>query len=460
MPARGCHPGLAKAPSGLKPRAGRAPGSSLILNPMDDETALLAAACARPDDDTPRLVLADWLDDHGDAARAAFVRAQVELARTPEWEPFAVECRYRRTEWSDAGASFRDTLPPFEWTAVGWLDPPFRRGLGWRVAVGGLRAWEEEAPELFHKAPVGALHLRDPATTLDDWRRFAAGPWLERVREVHLEAGSPVEPVRALEAGGKLTNLEALHFHRADLAGIDLLLADYVLAGPFGANLRELSFRLSTPASLDDLIDVLAAHAGRFDRLALRAMNLTGELVRRWAEAGGLRNLLALDFEHNYVLGGDRYRALADALAGSEWAGHTLRLAHAGVGEPAAKALAACPGVASVRLLDLSRNALGATGARALAASPHLVGLRALRLRNSQLGDQAVRRLVRATFWNNLTELDLRDNPVTDPGAKHFLAAPTPPDLTALLLSGRHLSRPTRAALVQHYGERVVIEEE
>ncbi|MBN9518947.1 TIGR02996 domain-containing protein [bacterium] len=428
---------------------------------MDDETALLAAACDRPDDDTPRLVLADWLDDHGDAARAAFVRAQVELARTPEWEPFAVECRHRRPEWSDAGAPFRDTLPPFPdgWTSVGWLDPPFRRGLGWRVAVGALLAWEEVARELFQKAPVGALHLR-AAATLDDWRRFAAGSWLERVREVHLEAGgSPVEPVRALAAGGKLTNLEALHFHRADLPGIDLLLAD-VLAEPLGANLRELSFRLSSPASLDDLIDVLAANAGRFDRLALRAMNLTGELVRRWADAGGLRNLLALDLEHNYVLGADRYRALAGALAGSEWAGHTLRLAYAGVGEPGAKALAACPGVASVRLLDLSRNTLGPTAARALAASPHLAGLRALRLRNCQLGDQAVRRLVRATFWNNLTELDLRDNPVTDPGAKHFLAAPTPPDLTALVLSGRHLSRPTRAALARHFGPRVVIEEE
>lgn len=43
--------------------------------------ALLRAIGAAPDDDTPRLVAADWLDEHGDADRAAFIRAQVELAR-------------------------------------------------------------------------------------------------------------------------------------------------------------------------------------------------------------------------------------------------------------------------------------------------------------------------------------------------------------------------------------------
>ena len=44
-------------------------------------SALLRAICADPDDDTPRLVVADWLEEHGDADRAAFIRIQVELAR-------------------------------------------------------------------------------------------------------------------------------------------------------------------------------------------------------------------------------------------------------------------------------------------------------------------------------------------------------------------------------------------
>ena len=48
---------------------------------MSDAPALLAAIRAAPDDDAPRLVYADWLDEHGDPARAEFIRVQCELAR-------------------------------------------------------------------------------------------------------------------------------------------------------------------------------------------------------------------------------------------------------------------------------------------------------------------------------------------------------------------------------------------
>ena len=46
---------------------------------MTDRDALLRTIVENPDDDTPRLVYADWLDDHGEAAEAEFVRVQVEL---------------------------------------------------------------------------------------------------------------------------------------------------------------------------------------------------------------------------------------------------------------------------------------------------------------------------------------------------------------------------------------------
>lgn len=53
---------------------------------MDDRRALMAAIAANADEDTPRLALADWLDEHGtaaDRARAAFIRLQVEAAKLP-----------------------------------------------------------------------------------------------------------------------------------------------------------------------------------------------------------------------------------------------------------------------------------------------------------------------------------------------------------------------------------------
>jgi len=48
---------------------------------MSNGTALLDAIRAAPDDDAPRLVYADWLDEHGQPERAEFIRVQCELAR-------------------------------------------------------------------------------------------------------------------------------------------------------------------------------------------------------------------------------------------------------------------------------------------------------------------------------------------------------------------------------------------
>jgi uncharacterized protein (TIGR02996 family) len=45
-----------------------------------DESALLAAIEANPADDLPRLVYADWLEEHGHPIRAEFIRLQCEIA--------------------------------------------------------------------------------------------------------------------------------------------------------------------------------------------------------------------------------------------------------------------------------------------------------------------------------------------------------------------------------------------
>jgi uncharacterized protein (TIGR02996 family) len=48
---------------------------------MTTESGFLADIIAHPADDTPRLIYADWLDEHGQGERAEFIRVQVELAR-------------------------------------------------------------------------------------------------------------------------------------------------------------------------------------------------------------------------------------------------------------------------------------------------------------------------------------------------------------------------------------------
>ncbi|MBX9584635.1 MAG: TIGR02996 domain-containing protein [Gemmataceae bacterium] len=49
---------------------------------MTDDEAFARAVVDRPGDDTPRLVYADWLDDHDQPARAAYLRAEREAVRT------------------------------------------------------------------------------------------------------------------------------------------------------------------------------------------------------------------------------------------------------------------------------------------------------------------------------------------------------------------------------------------
>jgi uncharacterized protein (TIGR02996 family) len=51
---------------------------------MTDRDALLVAIHATPDDDAPRLVFADWLDEHGEPERAEFIRLQVAQRREYE----------------------------------------------------------------------------------------------------------------------------------------------------------------------------------------------------------------------------------------------------------------------------------------------------------------------------------------------------------------------------------------
>src|SRR5436190_15862505 len=42
---------------------------------MDDGEALLRAVVVAPRDDAPRLIYADWLDEHGQAEAAEYIRA-------------------------------------------------------------------------------------------------------------------------------------------------------------------------------------------------------------------------------------------------------------------------------------------------------------------------------------------------------------------------------------------------
>ena len=60
-----------------------------------DREAFMQAILDAPDDDTPRLIFADWLDEHGEAERAEFIRVQCELAKHPGMNCGVMYCSER-----------------------------------------------------------------------------------------------------------------------------------------------------------------------------------------------------------------------------------------------------------------------------------------------------------------------------------------------------------------------------
>lgn len=75
---------------------------------MSDRAAFISAILNNPDDDTARLVFADWLEEHGEPERAEFIRCQIEAAKVPETKRETSEAHKRALTLEAAhGAEWR-----------------------------------------------------------------------------------------------------------------------------------------------------------------------------------------------------------------------------------------------------------------------------------------------------------------------------------------------------------------
>ncbi|MBY0460193.1 MAG: TIGR02996 domain-containing protein [Gemmataceae bacterium] len=154
----------------------------------DTEAALLAAIAANPEEDTPRLVYADYLDERGDklaAARAEFIRLQVMLYRAPA---DTLEVRVARTRANGL----------LELFAAPWGFPI---QTSYRFEYKVRRGFIDEVTAPAADAPrVCALLEREPVlrlTVTRDGRPALPGapvdaldvPSLEKVRHLELRSG-------------------------------------------------------------------------------------------------------------------------------------------------------------------------------------------------------------------------------------------------------------------------------
>jgi uncharacterized protein (TIGR02996 family) len=151
---------------------------------MSDRDALLAAVFARPADDAPRLVYADWLDEHGEPAQAAFIRAQIELARTdPKTEAYDRLAERQYVLWD----RLLDELGPVA-VGAGLLMSDFRRGLPDTPIHLQESDFREQSPRWWPRLPIRAVSIDLYSWNVGDLVRVH---YLTRLRELVLGGADP-----------------------------------------------------------------------------------------------------------------------------------------------------------------------------------------------------------------------------------------------------------------------------
>jgi|GEM_PF-2536510 len=159
---------------------------------MTDRDAMLRAIAANPDEDTPRLVYADLLDEIGgevNLARARFIRLQIDLVRNPGRSWFANSDRL--SEIARLAGLFADQ----------WLEelPRWARGLAQQQRLraddfsrGFLdtlhvppKAFAQHGHELLAVAPLTRIVAWN-ITKRTDLSTFLSSPFLLRMRSISL----------------------------------------------------------------------------------------------------------------------------------------------------------------------------------------------------------------------------------------------------------------------------------
>jgi uncharacterized protein (TIGR02996 family) len=289
------------------------------------EEAFLADICEHPDDDAPRLIYADWLEEHGQSERAEFIRVQLELARLSEDAPHWPRLKSReaalREEYEAAWTEPLSDLIPTSDTP---FSPryEFRRGFIEFLQLEG-DAFVRRGADYFARTPLREI-------------------WLPEQEEYDALASCP-----------HLARLSTLNLTCARLSAE--FSPDVLISSPYLCGLTDFYLRNDPDM-------------GCLDRSGLVVLATTPHLNR----------LRTLDLSSNWI--GDEgveIVARAHCLSGLEH----LHLGQSDIGDAGVRMLAATPALSNLRSLDLEGNPIGEAGLRALLKSRYLKRLTTLYVR-------------------------------------------------------------------------------
>lgn len=410
----------------------------------------LAAVAAAPDDDTPRLVCADYLQETGRPERADLIRIQCELARLPSWDRRAKDLRHRqRILLARHGRGWLAELPVLD--GVRWGR--FARGFVAEVTVRDPDVLLTHAAAIRAAAPIEGV-VFDAWVPPGGGRRVKPLPWLRRVGfgradvsgdDVGRLLDSPLaEHARALDLSGLgVENPGAAAVARAGhLAGLEDLDLTNCFVGVAG---------VEALAGAKHLTNLRVLRFGSYGSGYVEDPFVTDEGVRAITRSPYLTTLTTLDLGNSQVTDA----AVRGLLTAKTLA--NLESVNLGFAELGPAAFEVPDGPTRWRELNLKGSQIGDAGLAALARCPQLSGLVRLRLQNCNVGGAGVAALAGSPLAGELRDLDLADNDVAAEGAYHLARADWP-HLHTLDLGGNGLGPEGAKHLAEAAGLSALVE--
>lgn len=361
---------------------------------MTERDALLAGIRANPDDDLPRLVFADWLEEQGnnaDGERAEFIRAQIAMAGL---YPYTLG-------WMKLHNSTNKLLKKHDasWGTTGAskvVHRVFERGFLHGVTI-YAKSFVKNGAELFDSQPIRAIRF----VKLNSAR--GSVPMSELVWCPHLSQATKLDFTDSELSPSDLaalgTSPHAMQVRSVTMGGSNPLAADASLASVL--NLPALS-ELSLYHNRSFGHEALAILGGDFGSRQLRKLDLTGTS----AAVGGLSCILKSPH-----LGGIEELRMDNGLVDEtvQVNSEDLQTSRKAELEELSQLIATKP-MPNLKVLSLSLRGLNWTDAKLLAKAAHWPKLEYLNLSANTLGIRGVEELATAPFAAMLKVLDLRYN--------------------------------------------------
>ncbi|MFO0978474.1 MAG: TIGR02996 domain-containing protein [Planctomycetaceae bacterium] len=322
---------------------------------MADEQTFLDEIVANPDDDLPRLIYADWLEEQGNP-RGEFIRVQCELASLKKTQVRYRELRAREQElWTSHGAEWVKGFPYSLRRCV------FRRGFIEESAIAlsyFVRNWSKIG-RLTPLRHVTFTQVQNRVKLLEDC------PGLELLRSIRLKNCYPNLDTTPLARSPHLKNIETIIGRWSDRGLIEL--SKSTVTGNLRILIPEGQFSVGAVEALADAPQLKLRHLNVSYGIPMTAVPVIARArFGQTLEELVINGVDITDEEFITLMESPSLPVLKDLRASN------MRR-NIGVHGPGLEALAKNPRLANLRYLSLTNHPLSFRSLEALGSSQYRV---------------------------------------------------------------------------------------